>query len=156
MFITSYLCFAPSQLTDVKNHSLTSTSLCMWVCHQTLKIPSKMHSCVTKGFWQNWNMIDMMRYQILRQIGDGTYGQVVLAQNKQSGEKVAIKRYLSWIINNLVCVGGGSGWGGGFEWKEVKGHLKILQEQELILENHWCCYVFGVILTKVQRVSWRP
>lgn len=42
----------------------------------------------------------MNRYLILSQLGDGTYGTVVLAQRKDNNEKVAIKRmkrkYYSW------------------------------------------------------------
>lgn len=42
----------------------------------------------------------MNRYTILHQLGDGTYGSVVLGQRKDTGEKVAIKRmkrkYYSW------------------------------------------------------------
>lgn len=42
----------------------------------------------------------MNRYITLSQLGDGTYGTVVLAQRKDTGEKVAIKRmkrkYYSW------------------------------------------------------------
>lgn len=42
----------------------------------------------------------MNRYILLHQLGDGTYGSVVLGQRKDTGEKVAIKRmkrkYYSW------------------------------------------------------------
>lgn len=42
----------------------------------------------------------MNRYVIQSQLGDGTYGTVVLAQRKDNNEKVAIKRmkrkYYSW------------------------------------------------------------
>mmetsp|Transcript_10991 Transcript_10991/g.37310 ORF Transcript_10991/g.37310 Transcript_10991/m.37310 type:complete len:235 (-) Transcript_10991:1528-2232(-) len=42
----------------------------------------------------------MHRYQIAKRLGDGTYGEVVRAINKQSGEVVAVKRmkkkYYSW------------------------------------------------------------
>ena len=42
----------------------------------------------------------MNRYMILSQLGDGTYGTVVLGQRKDNNEKVAIKRmkrkYYSW------------------------------------------------------------
>lgn len=42
----------------------------------------------------------MNRYLILSQLGDGTYGTVVLGQRKDNNEKVAIKRmkrkYYSW------------------------------------------------------------
>ena len=42
----------------------------------------------------------MHRYQVAEKLGDGTYGEVLRATNKQSGEVVAIKRmkrkYYSW------------------------------------------------------------
>ncbi len=36
----------------------------------------------------------MNRYRVLGRIGDGAYGSVVLAIKLDSGEKVAIKKYL--------------------------------------------------------------
>ena len=43
---------------------------------------------------------NMHRYQVAEKLGDGTYGEVLRATNKQSGEVVAIKRmkrkYYSW------------------------------------------------------------
>jgi len=42
----------------------------------------------------------MNRYVMLSQLGDGTYGSVILAKKADSGEKVAVKRmkkkYYSW------------------------------------------------------------
>lgn len=42
----------------------------------------------------------MNRYVTMNQLGDGTYGTVVLGQRKDTGESVAIKRmkrkYYSW------------------------------------------------------------
>lgn len=42
----------------------------------------------------------MDKYKILKTLGDGTYGSVVQAQNKQSNEIVAIKKlkkkFYSW------------------------------------------------------------
>lgn len=37
--------------------------------------------------WQNMN-----RYQFAKQLGDGTYGSVILATVIETGEKVAIKK----------------------------------------------------------------
>jgi len=31
----------------------------------------------------------MDRYTVLKRVGDGTYGEVILATNKQTGEKVS-------------------------------------------------------------------
>lgn len=42
----------------------------------------------------------MNRYTMMNQLGDGSYGVVMLAERKDNGEKVAIKRmkrkYYSW------------------------------------------------------------
>lgn len=42
----------------------------------------------------------MNRYKILNQLGDGSYGVVMLAERKDTGEQVAVKRmkrkYFSW------------------------------------------------------------
>lgn len=42
----------------------------------------------------------MNRYKILNQLGDGSYGVVMLGERKDTGEEVAIKRmkrkYYSW------------------------------------------------------------
>lgn len=42
----------------------------------------------------------MNRYVVLSQLGDGTYGSVLLAKRVDNGEKIAIKRmkkkYYSW------------------------------------------------------------
>lgn len=32
------------------------------------------------------------KYKLLKDLGDGTYGQVLLAQRLDNGEKVAVKR----------------------------------------------------------------
>jgi serine/threonine protein kinase len=34
----------------------------------------------------------MDKYQTLKQLGDGTFGSVLLATDKTSGEKVAVKK----------------------------------------------------------------
>lgn len=62
---------------------------------------------ISKHFGWNFKLntlrlvqISMNRYTLLHQLGDGTYGSVVLGQRKDTGEKVAIKRmkrkYYSW------------------------------------------------------------
>ena len=35
----------------------------------------------------------MEKYSVMKQLGDGTYGSVLLAVCKNSGEQVAIKKY---------------------------------------------------------------
>ncbi|GAB6027811.1 hypothetical protein CHUAL_002041 [Chamberlinius hualienensis] len=79
----------------------------------------------------------MQRYQILRELGDGTYGQVVLGINKQTGDKVAIKRmkrkYYSWE----ECM----------ELREVKSlkklsHANVIKLKEVIREDGTLYFVF--------------
>lgn len=43
----------------------------------------------------------MNRYITLNQLGDGTYGSVVLGQRIDTGEKVAIKRYVTVVVYEL-------------------------------------------------------
>ncbi|XP_017465172.1 PREDICTED: probable serine/threonine-protein kinase fhkE [Rhagoletis zephyria] len=79
----------------------------------------------------------MNRYITLQQLGDGTYGTVVLAQRKDTGEKVAIKRmkrkYYSWEeAMNLR------------EVKSLKklSHPNIVKLKEVIRENDTLYFVF--------------
>ena len=52
----------------------------------------------------------MNRYALLSQLGDGTYGTVLLAQKLDSGEKVAIKKYdwsspyLSLRLRSIILI----------------------------------------------------
>ena len=54
----------------------------------------------------------MNRYNVSKQLGDGTYGSVLLAVNLESNEKVAIKRFvylnifgfLEFVINSFFVV----------------------------------------------------
>lgn len=43
----------------------------------------------------------MNRYQIVKQLGDGTYGSVLLANSAETGEKVAIKK---WVCRKVHLV----------------------------------------------------
>lgn len=44
---------------------------------------------IRQGPWS----VRMNRYNVSKQLGDGTYGSVLLAINLESNEKVAIKRW---------------------------------------------------------------
>ena len=77
------------------------------------------------------------RYIILKRVGDGTYGEVILATNKQTGEKMAIKRmkrkYYSWD----ECM----------SLREVKSlrklrHPNIIKLKEVIRENDYLHLIF--------------
>ena len=47
-----------------------------------------------------WKTV-MNRYQFIKQLGDGTYGSVMLATTVETGEKVAIKK---WVLLLLICM----------------------------------------------------
>ena len=56
---------------------------------------------ISRGFgFSNEDQMKMNRYITLNQLGDGTFGSVVLGERIDTGEKVAIKRmkrkYYSW------------------------------------------------------------
>ncbi|XP_064605878.1 serine/threonine-protein kinase dyf-5-like [Liolophura sinensis] len=79
----------------------------------------------------------MNRYQVSKQVGDGTYGCVLLASSKETGEKVAIKKmkkkYYSWD----ECL----------NLREVKSlrklnHANIVKLKEVIRENDQLYFVF--------------
>lgn len=79
----------------------------------------------------------MNRYVTLQQLGDGTYGSVVLGQRVDTGEKVAIKRmkrkYYSWEeAMNLR------------EVKSLKklSHANVVKLKEVIRENDTLYFVF--------------
>ncbi|XP_018906116.1 serine/threonine-protein kinase ICK isoform X3 [Bemisia tabaci] len=79
----------------------------------------------------------MNRYITLNQLGDGTYGSVVLGQRIDTGEKVAIKRmkrkYYSWEeAMNLR------------EVKSLKklSHANLVKLKEVIRENDTLYFVF--------------
>lgn len=44
----------------------------------------------------------MDRYQFIKQLGDGTYGSVILANVIETGEKVAIKKYVV-LWKHILC-----------------------------------------------------
>jgi len=78
--------------------------------------------------WRTWLWKDcstMHRYHLAEKIGDGTYGEVLRATNKTSGETVAIKRWGLICASALTCCANGQL---GMKWwaqciNEVKRHV---------------------------------
>lgn len=79
----------------------------------------------------------MNRYKISKQLGDGTYGSVLKAINKASGEVVAIKKMKKKFYSWEECL----------QLREVKslkklGHPNIVKLKEVIRENDELYFVF--------------
>ncbi|XP_068892448.1 serine/threonine-protein kinase dyf-5 isoform X4 [Tenebrio molitor] len=79
----------------------------------------------------------MNRYITLHQLGDGTYGSVVLGQRKDTGEKVAIKRMKRKYYS----------WDEAMNLREVKSlkklhHSNVVKLKEVIRENDVLYFVF--------------
>ncbi|XP_022129331.1 serine/threonine-protein kinase MAK [Pieris rapae] len=96
----------------------------------------------------------MNRYLVLQQLGDGTYGSVVLAQRRDTGEKVAIKRMKRKYYS----------WDEAMNLREVKSlkklnHANIVKLREVIRENDTLYFVFEYMrgnLYQLIRDSERP
>lgn len=79
----------------------------------------------------------MNRYKVLRVLGDGTYGEVIKAQNRQSGDLVAIKRMKKKFYN----------WDDCMNLAEVKAlrklrHPNLVKLKEVIREQDILYLVF--------------
>ncbi|XP_029451582.1 serine/threonine-protein kinase ICK [Rhinatrema bivittatum] len=79
----------------------------------------------------------MNRYNSLKQLGDGTYGSVLLARSIQSGELVAIKKMKRKFYSWEECM----------NLREVKSlkklnHANIVKLKEVIRENDHLYFVF--------------
>ncbi|POM77152.1 CMGC/RCK/MAK protein kinase [Phytophthora palmivora] len=79
----------------------------------------------------------MNRYKVTKQLGDGTYGSVLKAVNRQSGEVVAIKRMKKKFYSWEECM----------QLREVNSlkklnHPNIIKLKEVIRENDELYFVF--------------
>ncbi|XP_042353740.1 serine/threonine-protein kinase MAK-like [Plectropomus leopardus] len=79
----------------------------------------------------------MNRYTTLRQLGDGTYGSVVLGKSNDTGELVAIKRMKRKFYSWDECL----------NLREVKSlkklnHANVVKLREVIRENDYLYFVF--------------
>ena len=90
----------------------------------------------------------MDRYKVVKQLGDGTYGEVLKASNRQTGEVVAIKRmkrkYYSW--DECMAL------------QEVKSlrkmkHPNIVKLKEVIREQDILYFVFEFLDQNLYEVS---
>ncbi|XP_060717871.1 serine/threonine-protein kinase MAK isoform X3 [Tachysurus vachellii] len=79
----------------------------------------------------------MNRYTTLKQLGDGTYGSVLLGRRNESGELVAIKRMKRKFYSWEECI----------NLREVKSlkklnHANVVKLKEVIRENDQLYFVF--------------
>ncbi|XP_033505397.2 serine/threonine-protein kinase MAK-like [Epinephelus lanceolatus] len=79
----------------------------------------------------------MNRYTMLKQLGDGTYGSVVLGKSNDTGELVAIKRMKRKFYSWDECL----------NLREVKSlkklnHANVVKLREVIRENDYLYFVF--------------
>lgn len=79
----------------------------------------------------------MNRYTTIRQLGDGTYGSVILGRSLESGELVAIKRMKRKFYSWEECM----------NLREVKSlkklnHANVVKLKEVIRENDHLYFVF--------------
>ncbi|XP_053344012.1 serine/threonine-protein kinase MAK isoform X3 [Clarias gariepinus] len=79
----------------------------------------------------------MNRYTTLKQLGDGTYGSVLMGRNNESGELVAIKRMKRKFYSWEECM----------NLREVKSlkklnHANVVKLKEVIRENDQLYFIF--------------
>uniref|UniRef100_A0A3P8SYC5 non-specific serine/threonine protein kinase n=1 Tax=Amphiprion percula TaxID=161767 RepID=A0A3P8SYC5_AMPPE len=79
----------------------------------------------------------MNRYTTLRQLGDGTYGSVLLGKSNETGELVAIKRMKRKFYSWDECL----------NLREVKSlkklnHANVVKLKEVVRENDYLYFIF--------------
>ncbi|XP_039257269.2 uncharacterized protein LOC120333933 isoform X2 [Styela clava] len=77
------------------------------------------------------------RFEMIRQLGDGTYGSVHMARTKTSGELVAIKKMKKKFYSWQECV----------DLREIKAlkklsHVNVIKLKEVVRENDNLYFVF--------------
>ncbi|CAG5896437.1 unnamed protein product [Menidia menidia] len=103
-----------------------------------------MTNCLSVGDGQGSRLRDgrasvwtMNRYTMLKQLGDGTYGSVLLAKSNETGELVAIKRMKKKFYSWDECL----------NLREVKSlkklnHANVVKLKEVIREHDHLYFVF--------------
>ncbi|XP_077100420.1 serine/threonine-protein kinase MAK isoform X11 [Siphateles boraxobius] len=84
-----------------------------------------------------WVKVKMNRYTTFKQLGDGTYGSVLMGKSNESGELVAIKRMKRKFYSWEECM----------NLREVKSlkklnHANVVKLKEVIRENDHLYFVF--------------
>jgi protein kinase len=79
----------------------------------------------------------MNRYKVTKKLGDGTYGSVLLAVNRQTGEVTAVKKMKKKFYTWQECM----------QLREVQSlkklnHPNIIKLKEVIRENDELFFVF--------------
>ncbi|XP_078594497.1 serine/threonine-protein kinase MAK-like isoform X1 [Branchiostoma floridae x Branchiostoma japonicum] len=79
----------------------------------------------------------MNRYQLMKQVGDGTYGSVLLGKSTETGEMVAIKKMKKKFYSWEECM----------NLREVKSlkklnHANVIKLKEVIRENDTLYFIF--------------
>lgn len=79
----------------------------------------------------------MNRYNVIKTLGDGTYGQVFLAQNKETSEKIAIKKMKKKYYD----------WNEALNLREVRSlrklqHYNIVKLKEVVREKDYLYLIF--------------
>ncbi|XP_077990847.1 serine/threonine-protein kinase MAK-like isoform X2 [Glandiceps talaboti] len=79
----------------------------------------------------------MNRYQFMKQLGDGTYGSVILGKSNETGEMVAIKKMKKKFYSWDECM----------NLREVKSlkklnHANVVKLKEVIRENDHLYFIF--------------
>ncbi|EEC09832.1 protein kinase, putative, partial [Ixodes scapularis] len=82
----------------------------------------------------------MKRYQLLHQLGDGTFGSVVLARSLDTGEKVAVKRYT--LPRTPPCVASTLSQKAFCYSLQRLSHANLVKLKEVIREDNTLYFVF--------------
>ena len=122
------------------------------ICYPTATYPTLPYPTSTsdRTHYLYTTQRTMNRYKITKQLGDGTYGSVLKAVNRQSGEIVAIKKMKKKFFTWEECM----------QLREVKSlkklnHPNIIKLKEVIRENDELFFVFEYMEANLYEVMKR-